>query len=218
MYTTLLFDFDYTLADTSVGIVRCFNHGLKSIGLDEQKPLGIQKTIGMPLYDAFCILTDCQDQFLYDKFKYNFMEASHRHMATNSSLFNSSIYLLRWAKNNGYKVGIVTSKDAPTVLKILGRKCSQYVDIVIGEDETIEQKPNAVPLNLALKMLGSINAEAVYIGDCIMDAQMASNAGIDFWAMLTGTTTVADFSRCGFPVSKIFCSVKHLFDYLKSEV
>ena len=60
-YTTYLFDFDYTLADSSRGIVICFRkvltkHGYLNI-TDEQ----IKRTIGKTLEDSFSILTGITD-------------------------------------------------------------------------------------------------------------------------------------------------------------
>ena len=60
-YTTYLFDFDYTLADSSRGIVICFRNVLERHGhtgiTDEQ----IKHTIGKTLEESFTILTGIDD-------------------------------------------------------------------------------------------------------------------------------------------------------------
>ena len=42
----VLFDFDFTLADSSVGIIACINYALARIGLPESPPEAILKTVG----------------------------------------------------------------------------------------------------------------------------------------------------------------------------
>ncbi|MXX53459.1 MAG: HAD hydrolase-like protein, partial [Dehalococcoidia bacterium] len=43
----VLFDFDFTLADSSAGIIACINHGLRKLGLPEAPDEEIMKTIGL---------------------------------------------------------------------------------------------------------------------------------------------------------------------------
>ena len=60
-YKAVCFDFDYTLADSSAGIVKCFrmvidSHGWK--GIDDEQ---IRRTIGMTLEDAFSLLSGIKE-------------------------------------------------------------------------------------------------------------------------------------------------------------
>ena len=52
-YTTYLFDFDYTLADSSRGIVTCFHNVLTRHGYTEVTDDDIKRTIGKTLEDSF---------------------------------------------------------------------------------------------------------------------------------------------------------------------
>lgn len=56
-YTTYLFDFDYTLADSSKGIVLCFRHVLNLHGYTGITDEEIKRTIGKTLEESFSILT-----------------------------------------------------------------------------------------------------------------------------------------------------------------
>ena len=60
-YTTYLFDFDYTLADSSRGIVTCFRNVLTRHGYTEVTDDDIKRTIGKTLEDSFSILTGVTD-------------------------------------------------------------------------------------------------------------------------------------------------------------
>ena len=56
-YTTYLFDFDYTLADSSRGIVICFRNVLERHGHTGISDEAIKRTIGKTLEDSFSILS-----------------------------------------------------------------------------------------------------------------------------------------------------------------
>lgn len=52
-YTTYLFDFDYTLADSSRGIVTCFRNVLNKHGYTNVTDEDIKRTIGKTLEESF---------------------------------------------------------------------------------------------------------------------------------------------------------------------
>ena len=56
-YTTYLFDFDYTLADSSRGIVTCFRNVLNRHGYTRPTDNDIKRTIGKTLEESFSILS-----------------------------------------------------------------------------------------------------------------------------------------------------------------
>ena len=52
----VLFDFDFTLADSSEGVVVCMNHALDRLGLPPAPADAIRRTIGLDLHTALRIL------------------------------------------------------------------------------------------------------------------------------------------------------------------
>ena len=60
-YQVYLFDFDYTLADSSRGIVMCFRHVLERNGYADVTDEAIRRTIGKTLEESFSILTGVTD-------------------------------------------------------------------------------------------------------------------------------------------------------------
>ena len=56
-YKTYLFDFDYTLADSSRGIVTCFRNVLNRHQYTNVTDEAIKRTIGKTLEESFSILT-----------------------------------------------------------------------------------------------------------------------------------------------------------------
>lgn len=52
-YTVYLFDFDYTLADSSRGIVMCYRNVLERHGFHQVDDHAIKRTIGKTLVNSF---------------------------------------------------------------------------------------------------------------------------------------------------------------------
>lgn len=56
-YKGLIFDFDYTLGDSTEGIVQCVNYALGQLGYQAAEREEIRKTIGLHLEETFRVLT-----------------------------------------------------------------------------------------------------------------------------------------------------------------
>jgi phosphoglycolate phosphatase len=57
-FKLILFDFDYTLADSSKGAIRCINYALEKMGLDKVSDELACKAIGLSLNNTFLELCD----------------------------------------------------------------------------------------------------------------------------------------------------------------
>lgn len=78
-----------------------------------------------------------------------------------------------------FKLGIVTGRPkAEAEFALRNNDMSDYFDVLVAMEDTVEQKPDPSPIRLALKGLDC--TEGFYIGDTIDDAKMAANAGIPF--------------------------------------
>ena len=69
-YTVYLFDFDYTLADSSRGIVTCFRSVLERHGYTGITDDMIKRTIGKTLEESFSILTGITDADQLESFRH----------------------------------------------------------------------------------------------------------------------------------------------------
>ena len=83
-YTTYLFDFDYTLADSSRGIVTCFRHVLDRHGFTAVTDDAIKRTIGKTLEDSFALLTGIGDPAQLAGFKSEYVKEADVHMTANT--------------------------------------------------------------------------------------------------------------------------------------
>ena len=83
-YTTYLFDFDYTLADSSRGIVTCFRNVLNKHGYTNVTDEDIKRTIGKTLEESFSILTGVTDEEQLAGFKSEYRKEADTHMTINT--------------------------------------------------------------------------------------------------------------------------------------
>ncbi len=64
----VLFDFDYTLADSSAGVIESFRYALQNLGVEMAAEDAIRRTIGLPLSESFRTLVDVSHWFHTDEF------------------------------------------------------------------------------------------------------------------------------------------------------
>ena len=87
-YKTYIFDFDYTLADATVGIIECINYSLNLMGLNIESSERIRKTVGMKLHDTFFTLTGISDEQVAETFFSHFMQKADEVMTDNTILLH----------------------------------------------------------------------------------------------------------------------------------
>ena len=84
MITTLeavLFDFDYTLADSSQGAIECINFALDEMGLDRVSAEAACRTIGLSLHETFLTLGDHHEPHRCEEFHRLFVQRAEEVMA-----------------------------------------------------------------------------------------------------------------------------------------
>lgn len=109
-YTTYLFDFDYTLADSSRGIVTCFRNVLNQHGYTDVTDEDIKRTIGKTLEESFSILTGVTDEDQLAGFKSEYRKEADTHMTINTVLFLETKSVLLALKDAGAFIGIISTK------------------------------------------------------------------------------------------------------------
>lgn len=195
LYKVYLFDFDYTLADSSRGIVMCFRNVLERhqhTGITDDE---IKRTIGKTLQESFSILTGITDVDTLEAYKKEYVKEADVHMTVNTFLFPETEEVLTRLKTCGAKIGIISTKYRYRIMELLSKKLpSNFLDIIVGGEDVKEPKPSPEGVLLAIKELGCNKEEVLYIGDSIVDAETAQAAQVDFAGVLHGATTREELS------------------------
>lgn len=192
-----IFDFDYTLADSSQGIIECINFALQEMGLKTASNEAICKTIGLTLDNAFIELSGPPpNEFLINEFKTLFKKRADVVMADYTFLYESIDGTLKALKNKGNLLGIVSTKFRYRIEAILAReKILDLFDIIVGGEDVKNHKPDPEGVLKATEKLNVPLSKCIFIGDSVTDAATAQNAGIEFIASLTGTTPREKFNN-----------------------
>jgi phosphoglycolate phosphatase len=205
----IIFDFDYTLADSSAAIVECFNYAFKSSGLPIVPPEKIYPLIGLSLPESFKILNNITVSDQVEELRGHFRTRGDQIALQMTCLYPETYEIIPALKAQGYRLGIVSTKYEYRIKAVLDREgmTAQFEEIVGGNDVE-KHKPDPEGLQLILKRMNLSSEDAAYVGDSVADAMAARSAGIDFIGVLSGVTdrdALAEFNHV-----RILNSIKEL--------
>lgn len=189
-YTTYLFDFDYTLADSSRGIVICFRNVLERHGHTGISDEAIKRTIGKTLEDSFSILSGITTPETLAEYKKEYVKEADTYMTVNTFFFPETLTVLKTLKSQGAQIGIISTKFRFRIREMVDQHFPKdFFDIIIGGEDVKQAKPDPQGIKKALRRLHRRKSETLYIGDSTVDAETAQAAKVDFVGVLNGMTT-----------------------------
>ena len=207
MYKAYIFDFDYTLGDSSEGIVESVLHALSQLDEEAKTAEEIRKTIGLSLRETYFTLTSSKNEERAEQFATYFKEKADEVMVASTQIYEPVKQVFTSLRENGCKIGIVTTKYHYRIEAILTKfNMMDMVDIIVGGEDVKTPKPDPEGLLFAMRQLQLEKADILYVGDSIVDAKTAEAAGVDFAGVLTGTTSAEDFVNF-----KSVCVVEDLY-------
>ena len=194
-YACYLFDFDYTLADSSKGITGCFHRTMEAFGFPPTDDLTITRTIGLPMRDAVRRITGLTDDGKIEEFLTHYRALADKYMTANTHFYPEALSVLRTLKERGAKIAIISSKTSHRIREAFVRdKAETLVDFIIGCEEVRELKPSPEGIRLALARFGFAAGDALYTGDSTTDAAAAQNAAVAFLGVTHGVTSVEELA------------------------
>jgi phosphoglycolate phosphatase len=205
----LIFDFDYTLADSTKGVLECIRFACREMNLPEPAHDAMRATIGHSLAHAFTQLTGKTDPALQQDYRRLFLQHAGEVIVGLTTLYAVTAPTMHILRAAGLRLAIASTKTRSHIEGILAHNgLSECFEVVVGGNDVTLQKPAPEALELARTRLGASAAETIYVGDSIVDAEAAFRAGLGFVAVLTGTTKREEFAA--FPSVEILDSVAEL--------
>ena len=195
-YNIALFDFDFTLADASAGIIESAQFAARSMGIRVPGPDEIRRTIGMTLAGTYAALANDDDAVKAKEFVKLFVSKADEVMTKNTVFFPDALETLARLQAHGVRTGIVTSKFRYRIEDALTRENSLHLaEHIVGFEDVTKHKPDPESIWKAADFYGAREAldKILFVGDSLFDAEGARNAGVPFAAVLNGTTPRADF-------------------------
>lgn len=188
-FQAIVFDFDYTLADSSRGVIDCINFALAGMGFPAVSAEDACRTIGLSLTDTFLHLVGEQNAARSDEFVRLFVRRSDEVMADQTVLFEAVPKVIGLLREKSIALGIVSTKFRYRIETILKReKLLDAFEIVIGGKDVPLHKPDPTGLLTAVEKLAGSPSDALYVGDSVIDAETAKRAEVPFVVVLSGMT------------------------------
>lgn len=210
----IIFDFDYTLADSSRGVIECINFALDRLGLPLAADAEIRRTIGLSLPDALTMLVGKEYAQYTDEFIPLFIERADEVMTDMTELFDVVPETVAALRNLGIPLGIVTLKYRYRIESVLKRdRLSDAFEVIIGFEDVSVQKPDPSGLLAAVERLNCVHQSCLYVGDSVTDAKTAQRADIDFIPVLSGVTP-----RVAFDAYNVYTILEDVSGLLDLEV
>lgn len=193
-YKAVVFDFDMTLADTSVLIVGFLNETVQHFGypaMSYEKALPI---VGNTHEIMLAHVSGEKDWNKVSEMRAYYRELIGKEMAAKTVLFDDAPSCLRTIRGKGIKLGLLSQKLHKVLEESLAVNSMDGVfDAITGVEDQPVPKPDPSGLLLTLRQLDVTVEDALYVGDSLVDQGTAQAAGVDFAAMLKGGTKKSEF-------------------------
>ena len=187
-----MFDFDYTLFDTSRGVIQCMRHAFATVALAVPDEDAIRRSIGLPLEDAIKHLSDgAASQRCIEEMVRLFLQSADSWMVDGTVPIAPVPQIIRDLRADGLELAIVTGKYRARVERTLRKfEIGSCFDVLVCGDE-VAKKPDPEGIRRVMaRYTGLAATQFAFIGDHYLDILTARNAGVDSIAVATGQVTV----------------------------
>lgn len=184
----VIFDFDYTLADSSHGVIECINFALDEMKLDRVTYDAACRTIGLSLHETFLTLGEHHESGRCEEFHQLFVRRAEQVMANMTVLYDAVPAMIQALRGRDLRLGIVSTKYRRRIEEVLVREAVAGFDVVIGGEDVEHHKPHPQGLEKAMERLECAPESVVYVGDSVVDAELAQRAGVPLVVVLSGVT------------------------------
>ncbi len=177
-YKAVLFDWDGTIADTSLGIFNSIHYAVREHGIPDKSNEELGYFIGPPLYDGFETVFGVSPELA------NELTDTYRVYYKDKGIFECEVYdgvddLVRELHATGYKTAVVSSKPMDFLTRLVEHfGLSNDFDVVVGPEMKNHVSDKKVLVERALAALEVEPSEAAMIGDRHFDMEGASQAGV----------------------------------------
>jgi phosphoglycolate phosphatase len=194
--SSVMFDFDYTLADSSAGVIECVVYAFNRMNLPVPPAGNICRTIGLSLAETFKTLSGKYDSISIEEFIRLFSVRSDQVMLDRCKIFDTVKPAIKHLRKNGLNLGIVSTKYHYRIAAFLRREnLENDFEVIVGGEDVSRHKPAPDGLLMAIQQLKCSPSKTLYIGDSTIDAEAARQASVPFVAVLTGVASAPDFDR-----------------------
>ncbi len=198
MINRVLCDLDGTLVDTMDLILASFHYAFEA-GLGETvTDQELLVYFGQTLEDQFGRMRPQLSPQEIARLVAIYREHNHREHDARIFLVPGADKALEKLRNEGYDLGVVTSKRLDMAQHGLEMfNLWQYCSIVVHQASTRQHKPHPAPILRALELWQTSSDQVVYVGDSPYDMMAAKAAGCTALGLVYNTFSGNDLVKAG---------------------
>ena len=194
---TIIFDLDGTLLNTIDDLGYACNYALEQTGYAtfpiEAYPAKVGNGINNLIRCALPEQERTEENIL--KVREFFVPYYNEHNCDYTRPYEGIPELLAALKAQGHKLAVASNKYQAATEKIVNHFFPGIFDVILGEREGIERKPNP---QIVYDILSTLNIKhsTLYLGDSLVDKETAENANMPFvacsWGFVNRDTLIAN--------------------------
>ena len=178
-YNTVIFDLDGTLINTLEDLTDSVNFAMREYGFPERTVEEVNRFVGNGVARLVNLsLPENTSEEIRGKCLAAFKKHYTAHSMDKTAPYPGIKQAVSELKNAGVRLAVVTNKMQEAATDIVRGFFGDTIDIVIGQVDSLPQKPAPDGVWRAIDMLGSARSESVYIGDSEVDCATAKNANL----------------------------------------
>jgi len=185
-YKLVIFDWDGTLMDSAVKIVRCFQAAAADCGAPIPDTAAIHDIIGLGLREGVEAIFPSQDAAqqvrIIERYRDHFLELDK----TEMPLFPGVVDGLKGLRARGFELAVATGKARRGLARVLAETSTGDLFRATRCADESASKPDPQMILDLLHETGTAPRDAVMVGDTVHDMQMARRAQVDALAVTYG--------------------------------
>lgn len=210
---TIIFDLDGTLLNTIDDLGYACNYALEQTGYPTHKIDDYPRMVGNGINNLIrrALPESGRTEENVLKVREFFVPYYNAHNCDYTRPYEGIPELLTTLKSQGHQLAVASNKYQAATEKIVEHFFPGIFDVILGEREGIERKPNP---QIVYDILSSLNANrsSLYIGDSLVDKDTAKNANVPFVACSWGFVSRNALIEAG--VTRIIDQPEDLINYI----
>ena len=192
----IIFDLDGTLLNTIDDLGYACNYALEQTGYPtfaiEEYPAKVGNGINNLIRRALPEAERSEENIL--RVREYFVPYYNEHNCDFTRPYDGIPELLKTLKTQGHMLAVASNKYQAATEKIVNHFFPGVFDVILGEREGVERKPNPQIVYDILSQLSTLhtasadrkNSQLIYLGDSLVDFETARNANVPFVACSWG--------------------------------
>lgn len=188
---TVIFDLDGTLLNTIDDLGYACNYALEQTGYPTHPIADYPRMVGNGINNLIrrALPEAEQTEVNIQRVRAHFVPYYNAHNCDYTHPYEGIPELLATLKAQGHQLAVASNKYQAATEKIVGHFFPGIFDVILGEREGIERKPNP---QIVFDIISTLNykqgdfSQLIYLGDSLVDRDTAKNANVPFVACSWG--------------------------------